>query len=138
LKTGAHTIGSSHCGRFSHRIHNFSRSSRIDPTLNPAYAMELRQMCPENVDPRIAINMDPATFDTFDNAYYKNLIEGKGMFTSDQQLLTDARSRATVNLFASNNAAFGNAFAQAMIKLGRVGVLTGNKGEIRVDCSRPN
>ncbi|KZV14232.1 peroxidase 16 [Dorcoceras hygrometricum] len=136
--SGAHTIGSSHCGRFSHRIHNFSRSSSIDPTLNPAYAMELRQMCPENVDPRIAINMDPATFDTFDNAYYKNLIEGKGMFTSDQQLLTDARSRATVNLFASNNAAFGNAFAQAMIKLGRVGVLTGNKGEIRVDCSRPN
>ncbi|XP_073318146.1 peroxidase 16-like [Primulina huaijiensis] len=136
--SGAHTIGFSHCGRFSHRIYNFSRSNSIDPTLNMAYAMQLRQTCPKNVDPRIAINMDPATSNTFDNAYYKNLIEGKGLFTSDQELFTDARSRATVNLFASNSAAFGDAFAQAMIKLGRIGVLTGKKGEIRIDCSMPN
>ncbi|XP_073153589.1 peroxidase 16-like [Henckelia pumila] len=136
--SGAHTIGFSHCGRFSHRIYNFSRSSSIDPTLNTAYAMQLREMCPRNVDPRIAINMDPATFNTFDNAYYRNLIEGKGLFTSDQELFTDSRSRATVNLFASNSAAFGDAFALAMIKLGRIGVLTGNKGEIRIDCSKPN
>lgn len=103
-----------------------------------AYAIQLQQMCPKDVDSRIAINMDPATFNTFDNGYYKNLIEGKGLFTSDQELFTNARSRATVNLFASNSAAFGDAFAQAMIKLGRIGVLTGKKGEIRIDCSKPN
>lgn len=135
---GAHTIGFSHCNRFSKRIYNFSPKNRIDPSLNLQYAFQLRKMCPLNVDPRIAINMDPTTPRTFDNAYYKNLQQGKGLFVSDQVLFTDPRSRPTVDLFASNNAAFQNAFVSAITKLGRVGVLTGNKGEIRRDCSRVN
>lgn len=95
-------------------------------------------MCPINVDPRIAINMDPATPNTFDNAYFKNLQGGRGLFSSDQVLFTDSRSKATVNQFALNGAAFNRAFVLAMTKLGRVGVLTGNQGEIRNDCTRPN
>ncbi|MFS7991662.1 putative peroxidase [Helianthus anomalus] len=95
-------------------------------------------MCPVNVDPRIAINMDPTTPQTFDNAYYKNLEQGKGLFSSDQVLFTDKRSRPTVNLFASNKNAFNQAFVNAITKLGRVGVLTGNQGEIRRDCTRVN
>ncbi|KAK7265240.1 hypothetical protein RJT34_32857 [Clitoria ternatea] len=136
--SGAHTIGFSHCNRFSKRIYNFSPRSRIDPTLNLQYAFQLRQMCPIKVDPRIAIDMDPVTPQKFDNQYFKNLQQGKGLFTSDQVLFTDARSKATVNLFASNEAAFQNAFVSAITKLGRVGVKTGNDGEIRIDCTRPN
>lgn len=136
--SGAHTIGFSHCGKFSKRIYNFSPRSSIDPTLNFRYALQLRQMCPINVDPRIAINMDPTTPQTFDNAYYKNLQQGKGLFVSDQTLFSDPRSRATVNLFASNNAAFQQAFVTAITKMGRIGVKTGNQGEIRIDCTRPN
>ncbi|KAI3440110.1 Peroxidase [Psidium guajava] len=136
--SGAHTIGFSHCGKFSRRIYNFSPARRIDPTLNFGYALQLRQMCPIKVDPRIAINMDPATPRSFDNAYYKNLQQGKGLFTSDQTLFSDPRSRATVNLFASNNAAFQQAFVAAITRMGRFGVKTGNQGEIRIDCSRPN
>ncbi|KAK6248047.1 hypothetical protein QUC31_019612 [Theobroma cacao] len=136
--SGAHTLGFSHCGRFSNRIYNFSPRREIDPTLNFAYALQLRQMCPRNVDPRIAINMDPTTPRTFDNVYYKNLQQGKGLFTSDQILFTDRRSRNTVKLFASNNGAFQNAFVAAITKLGRAGVLTGNQGEIRRDCTQPN
>ncbi|KAL5549258.1 hypothetical protein UlMin_004489 [Ulmus minor] len=136
--SGAHTIGFSHCNRFSKRIFNFSPRSPIDPTLNTAYAFQLRQMCPLRVDPRIAINMDPTTSRTFDNVYFKNLQQGKGLFTSDQILFTDTRSRAIVNSFASNGAAFNQAFINAMTKLGRVGVLTGRQGEIRLDCSTVN
>ncbi|XP_022728788.1 peroxidase 45-like [Durio zibethinus] len=136
--SGAHTIGFSHCGRFSNRIYNFSPRNRIDPSLNSAYALQLRQMCPINVDPRTAIDMDPMTPRTFDNAYFKNLQQGMGLFTSDQTLFTDPRSRSTVNLFASSNAAFQNAFVTAVTKLGQVGVLAGNKGEIRRDCTQPN
>ncbi|XP_023765343.1 peroxidase 16 [Lactuca sativa] len=133
--SGAHTLGFSHCGQFSKRIYT---KSGIDRTLNTKYALQLRQMCPVNVDPRIAINMDPTTPRTFDNVYYQNLQQGKGLFISDQILYTDNRSRPTVNLFASNNNAFNQAFVAAMTKLGRVGVLTGNQGEIRRDCSRVN
>ncbi|XP_041021773.1 peroxidase 16-like [Juglans microcarpa x Juglans regia] len=136
--SGAPTIGSSHCSRFSKRIHRFSLQNRIDPTLNLTYALQLRQMCSLRVDPRNAINMDPTTPRSFYNAYYRNLQQGKGLFISDQVLFTDARSKPTVNLFASNNDAFRRAFVSAITKLGSVGVKTGNQGEIRKDCTRVN
>lgn len=136
--SGAHTIGFSHCSKFSNRIYNFSSQSRIDPTLDRQYAAQLQQMCPTNVDPRIAVNMDPATPRTFDNVYYRNLVQGKGLFTSDQVLFSDPRSGATVSSWASNPAAFNNAFIQAMTKLGRLGVKTGRNGNIRFDCGRFN
>ncbi|CAN6562869.1 unnamed protein product [Malus baccata var. baccata] len=129
--SGAHTLGFSHCNQFSNRIY----SNPVDPTLNKTYATQLQQMCPKNVDPDIAINMDPTTPRKFDNVYFQNLVEGKGLFTSDQVLYTDSRSQPTVRTWAENNAAFNEAFITAMTKLGRVGVKTGNNGNIRRDCS---
>lgn len=134
----AHTLGFSHCNKFANRIYNFSRQNPVDPTLNKAYAAQLQAMCPKKVDPRIAINMDPNTPRTFDNAYYKNLVEGKGLFTSDQILFTDPRSKSTVMAWAGNKAAFEKAFIAAMTKLGRVGVKTGTNGNIRRNCAAFN
>ncbi|KAJ0980273.1 hypothetical protein J5N97_008528 [Dioscorea zingiberensis] len=133
--SGAHTLGFSHCNRFANRIYGFSSGNPIDPSLNQTYAKQLQDMCPKNVDPSIAINMDPVTPQTFDNQYYKNLQEGKGLFTSDQTLFTDSRSKSTVNTWAQNSAAFQQAFIGAMTRLGRVGVKTGRNGNIRRDCS---
>lgn len=95
-------------------------------------------MCPVNVDPRIAINMDPETPNTFDNVYFRNLVNGKGLFSSDQVLFTSPISRGTVINFANSQSSFFNAFASAMVKLGRTGVKTGSQGEIRRDCTRFN
>ncbi|KAK1307030.1 Peroxidase 45 [Acorus calamus] len=136
--SGAHTLGFSHCSKFSNRIYSFSQTSRVDPSLDGGYAQQLMQMCPRNVDPRIAINMDPSTPRTFDNAYYKNLVGKKGLFTSDQVLFDNFLSRQTVVNFANNQRSFFNAFSVAMVKLGRTGVKTGFQGEIRRDCSRFN
>jgi peroxidase len=136
--SGAHTIGFSHCSRFSNRIYNFRSKNKLDPTINPYYAKQLQTMCPKNIDRRVAINMDPTTAHIFDNTYYKNLQQGKGLFTSDQILFTDQRSRSIVNLFASNQKAFRQAFVAAITKLGRVGVKSGRQGEIRHDCAMVN
>ncbi|KAG4931126.1 hypothetical protein AAZX31_17G187100 [Glycine max] len=136
--SGAHTIGFSHCSQFSKRIYNFRRRKSIDHTLNPTYAKQLQQVCPKNVDPRLAIDMDPVTPRTFDNQYYKNLQQGRGLLASDQALFTHKRTRDLVNLFASNNTAFEASFVSAMMKLGRIGVKTGNQGEIRHDCTMIN
>lgn len=95
-------------------------------------------MCPEEVDSRIAISMDQTTPQTFDNVYYKNLERGRGLFTSDQTLFTHKRSRDIVRLFAFNSTAFEIAFVDAITKLGRIGVKTGNQGEIRGDCTIVN
>ncbi|OMP01848.1 Plant peroxidase [Corchorus olitorius] len=131
--SAAHTVGFSHCSKFSSRIF-----PTVDPTLNQTYAKELQTMCPKNVDPRIAINMDPNTPRQFDNVYYKNLIQGKGLFTSDQVLFTDARSKPIVNAWATNATAFNEAFINAITKLGRVGVKTGKNGNIRRNCGAFN
>ncbi|KAK1291663.1 Peroxidase 45 [Acorus calamus] len=133
--SGAHTIGFAHCNRFSKRLYKFSKTRRVDPSLNPGLAGQLRDMCPPNVDPRIGVTLDPDTPQTFDNHYYTNLQKGMGLLTSDQVLFNDPRARPTVNLFASNATAFEEAFARAMTKLGRVGVKTGGEGEVRRDCN---
>ncbi|XP_010484504.1 PREDICTED: peroxidase 73-like [Camelina sativa] len=132
--SAAHTLGFAHCGKVFNRIYNFNRTHSVDPTLNKAYAKELQLACPKKVDPRIAINMDPTTPRKFDNLYFKNLQQGKGLFTSDQVLFTDGRSRPTVDAWAKNSVAFNKAFVTAMTKLGRVGVKTRRNGNIRRDC----
>ncbi|KAI3880258.1 hypothetical protein MKX03_031754 [Papaver bracteatum] len=136
--SGAHTVGFSHCERISKRLYSFTPSSPIDPSLDSNYAKQLLSDCPTDVDPNIAINIDPATPRRFDNMYYQNLVQGKGLFTSDQVLYTNPASRDTVNEFARNTFNFNRAFSNAMVKLGRVGVKTGNQGEIRRDCTAFN
>ncbi|KAH6803887.1 root hair specific 19 [Perilla frutescens var. frutescens] len=136
--SACHTVGFSHCSKFANRIYNFTKQNPVDPTLNKQYATQLQNMCPRNVDQRIAIDMDPTTPRKFDNAYFKNLIQGKGLFTSDQVLFTDSRSKNTVNAWASDPKSFNTAFIQAITNLGRVGVKTGKNGNIRFDCGRFN
>lgn len=136
--SGAHTLGFSHCSRFANRLYSFSPASAVDPSLNPAYAQQLMAACPQNVDPNIAIDMDPQTPNTFDNVYYQNLVAGKGLFTSDEVLFTDSRSQPMVNDFANNPGDFNAAFITAMRKLGQTGVKIGNQGEIRRDCTSFN
>ncbi|XXG78440.1 hypothetical protein AAC387_Pa08g2387 [Persea americana] len=136
--SGAHTVGFSHCNRFANRLYSFSATSPVDPSLNSSYAQQLMMACPRNVDPTIAIDMDPNTPNTFDNMYYKNLINGEGLFTSDEVLFLDPASQPTVTDFATSPGNFVAAFAAAMKKLGRVGVKTGRQGEIRRDCTAFN
>ncbi|KAK0606384.1 hypothetical protein LWI29_037168 [Acer saccharum] len=132
--SAAHTVGFSHCGKFSNRIYNFNSKTRVDPTINKAYVTQLQGMCPRKVDDRIAINMDPISPNKFDNTYFKNLQNGMGLFTSDQILNEDPRSKPTVNAWAASSTAFEKAFVTAITKLGRVGVKTGRNGKIRSDC----
>lgn len=136
--SAAHTVGFSHCSKFSNRIYNFSGQNPVDPTLNKSYATQLQSDCPKDVDPRIAINMDPNTPQIFDNMFFKNLQQGKGLFTSDEVLFTDARSKPTVNKWARNATDFQRVFVNAITRLGRVGVKTGNNGNIRRDCAAFN
>ncbi|KAK8607327.1 hypothetical protein V6N13_053068 [Hibiscus sabdariffa] len=136
--SGAHTLGFAHCSRFANRLYSFSPSSPVDPDLNATYAQQLMQACPRNVDPLIAINMDPVTPRTFDNTYFKNLVNKMGLFTSDEVLFTNKASQATVIGFANNPGNFNGAFVAAIRKLGRVGVKTGQAGQIRVDCTAFN
>ncbi|WOL01674.1 peroxidase 51 [Canna indica] len=128
--SGAHTVGLVHCKLFANRLYD-----RVDPTMNPNLAAQLKKLCPKNVDPNIAVALDPSTPFKFDNQYFKNLQQGMGLLTSDQVLYTDDRSRRIVNALAQNATSFDKYFTYAMTKLGRVGVKTGSNGNIRRDCA---
>lgn len=136
--SGAHTVGFAHCSRFKKRLYNYNSTMRTDPSFNKYYAQQLKVACPPNVGPTIAVNMDPLSPVTFDNKYYNNLVNGLGLFTSDQVLYTDVASKKTVEEFNASQDQFFKAFVDSMIKLGRVDVKTGSAGEIRRDCTAFN
>ena len=127
MNPGAHTLGAADCVFFQSRI-------GTDPTMDPAFGAQLKNTC---AGQSFAF-LDAATPSGFDNSYFKNLQAGKGLLGSDQVLYTDQRSRGTVNYYASSQGTFFYDFANAMTKLGRVGVKTAANGEIRRDCRTPN
>lgn len=98
--------------------------------MNPTFASRLRSVCPAgNKVKNAGSPLDSSNF-VFDNAYYKLILQGKSIFSSDQALLTIPKTKALVSKFASSQEAFENAFVESMIKMSS---LTGGK-EIRLDC----
>ncbi|KAG6515633.1 peroxidase 5-like [Zingiber officinale] len=135
--SGAHTIGIAHCSAFASRLYNSSSSSGVDPTLDAAYAAQLKQQCP-TAGSDTEVQMDPPSELGFDNSYYQGILRHRGLFTSDQTLVSTPAAAAQVNLFARNSAIFTRRFAAAMVRMGSIGVLTGSNGEIRTNCRVPN
>lgn len=136
---GAHTIGFAQCFTFKRRLFDFKGSGNPDPTLDSSLLSSLRTTCP-NVD---ASNtklapLDSATSSMFDNSYYKNLLSNSGLLESDQALMGDQRSAAMVNSYSQYPYLFNKDFGESMIKLGNIGVLTGQAGEIRKKCGFVN
>ncbi|KAJ7955529.1 Peroxidase [Quillaja saponaria] len=138
--SGAHTFGRARCNTFNDRLNNFQNTSNPDPTLDATYLQTLRQACPEGGDGSRLNNLDPTTPDGFDNNYFTNLQNNRGLLGSDQVLLstTGAATIDIVNRFANSQTDFFNSFAQSMIKMGNISPLTGSNGEIRTDCKRVN
>ncbi len=111
--SGAHTVGASHCLKFSNRVFNFSSTSKVDPSMDPSYAQNLQKQCTENTDPNYLVVMEPQSPPTFDNKYYQDLVARKGLLASDQALYTDPSTRATVVDYANNQGDLYSAFASA-------------------------
>ncbi|GLJ51749.1 hypothetical protein SUGI_1099790 [Cryptomeria japonica] len=129
---GAHTVGRTHCGNLVHRLY-----PKVDPTLNPEYAVYLKGRCPTtNPDPEAVVyaRNDRGTPMKFDNSYYKNLMKNKGLLVVDQQLLLDPRTSPYVEKMAQDNQYFFSQFSRALTILSENNPLTGNNGEIRKDC----
>ncbi|KAK9220805.1 hypothetical protein WN944_009229 [Citrus x changshan-huyou] len=138
--SGAHTFGRAQCRTFSDRLFNFSNTGNPDPTLNTTLLQQLRQLCPQGGNGSVLTNLDVTTPDLFDNKYFFNLQIRKGLLQSDQELFSTpgADTAAIVNVFSSNQAAFFQSFVISMIRMGNLRPLTGNQGEIRLNCRRVN
>ncbi|GLJ14692.1 hypothetical protein SUGI_0238070 [Cryptomeria japonica] len=135
--SGAHTIGSAHCNTFSSRLFNFNSTSSPDPTIEQSMLGNLQSLCPDgSSDPNTLAPLDSVTKDTFDNYYFKNLQNSKGVLQSDQALFStpNASTALYVNYYSNFPNAFFMDFRVSMMKLANLNVLTGYNGEIRKNC----
>ncbi|XP_015963579.1 peroxidase 64 [Arachis duranensis] len=128
--SGGHTLGFAHCSSFSKRVHNFDATHDWDPSINPSFAVQLKSICPlKNQAKNAGTIMDPSST-SFDNTYYKLILQHKALFTSDQVLLDSQEGKNLVFKFAASKKAFYEAFVNAMIRMSSI-----NGGqEIRKDC----
>ncbi|XP_006598350.3 peroxidase 54, partial [Glycine max] len=138
--SGGHTFGRARCSTFINRLYNFNNTGNPGPTLNTTYLELLRARCPQNATENNLTSLDLTTPDQFDNRYYSNLQQLNGLLQSDQELFSTpgADTIPIVNSFISNQNTFFANFRVSMIKMGNIGVLTGDEGEIRSQCNFVN
>lgn len=105
--------------------------------MDKTFAKDLKRTCPTS-DTDKTVPQDIRSPNKFDNKYYVDLMNRQGLFTSDQDLYTDKRTRGIVTDFAVNEGLFFEKFVIAMVKMGQMSVLTGTQGEIRGNCSIRN
>ena len=138
LYIGGHTVGVSHCSTIASRLYNFTGKGDTDPTLDPKYVPHLKSKC-KPTDTTTLLEMDPGSVKTFDEDYYTIVSKRRGLFESDAALLNDKQTSAYVKLQAkSHGATFFKDFSDSMVKMGKIGVLTGKNGEIRKHCALIN
>ncbi|KAG8503471.1 hypothetical protein CXB51_001443 [Gossypium anomalum] len=124
--SGSHTIGQAQCVTFRDRI--YSNGSDIDA----GFASTRGRNCPAtfpNGNGNLA-PLDLVTPNSFDNNYFRNLLQKKGLLQSDQVLFSGGYQRLQKEPF--------NFQIRFMIKMGDIEPLTGSAGIIRRICSRVN
>ncbi|CAL5427606.1 unnamed protein product [Camellia sinensis] len=110
--SGSRTIGQAQCFTFRNRI--YDNGSNIDA----GFASTLNS----NLAP-----LDLVTPNSYDNNYFKNLIQKKGLLPSDQVLFNGGSTDNIVLEYSKNPSTFNSDFALAMIKMGDIKSLSPDK-----------
>ncbi|XP_044967034.1 peroxidase 46-like isoform X2 [Hordeum vulgare subsp. vulgare] len=136
--SGGHTIGSAHCGTFRERFRADANGSMVpvDSTMNAEYATELMRACAASGS--AAVGCDDGSAEAFDNRYFSNLLDGRGLLRTDAVLVQNATTRARVAAFAQSQDSFFGSWAGSFARLTTLGVKTGSDGEVRRLCSSVN
>lgn len=137
-QTGSHTMGKARCVSFKQRIYQENSEENLDyHRRDKIFRRVLRSICPESGRDDAIAPLDFKTPSRFDNHYFHNIIEGKGLLESDNVLVSqdyEGVIREHVWSYAKNQEYFFDSFAKSIIKMGNIHVLTGDKGEIRKSC----
>lgn len=131
---GGHTLGFSHCSSFHARLFHFNSLNEVDPTIDGTFAQTLQTVCPERNKNQSAGAFLDSTSTNFDNRYYVEILQGKGIFSSDQSLFSDPETHALVNFYANDEHAFFANFVISMTRMGNIALKTDQDGEIRKRC----
>ncbi|XP_024978027.1 peroxidase 72-like [Cynara cardunculus var. scolymus] len=129
--SGSHTIGNARCTSFRQRLYSQKGYEQTDQL----FAARLRANCPQSGGDQNLFFLDSGSPMKFDNGYYKNLMDSKGVLSSDQILFAENKeTMEVVKEYAANEEMFFQQFAKSMVKMGNISPLTGYRGQIRKDC----
>nr|XP_016432863.1 PREDICTED: peroxidase 43-like [Nicotiana tabacum] len=122
------------------RLYNFFPGGGSDPSINPSLLPELMATCPQNGNVNVRLPIDEGSSDAFDNQILQNIRSGFAVLRSDASLYEDVVTRSVVDSYFGMfspflGISFEADFANAMVKMGRIDVLTGFQGTIRRVCS---
>ncbi|KAG4923578.1 hypothetical protein AAZX31_18G054700 [Glycine max] len=129
--SGAHTTGQAKCQFFRGRIYN-------ETNIDSDFATSAKSNCPSTDGDSNLSPLDVTTNVLFDNAYFKNLVNKKGLLHSDQQLFSGGSTDSQVTTYSTSSSTFYADFASAMVKMGNLSPLTGSSGQIRTNCRNVN
>ncbi|XP_057956664.1 cationic peroxidase 1-like [Malania oleifera] len=137
--SGSHTVGSAQCFVFRNRVYN-------DTNINKSFASYLQKICPKRGQDSNLQPLDSGfPLNRFDNNYYKNLLQNKGLLHSDQELYNDGTGGFSFNnimvwYYSLDQNVFMNEFGKSMINMGNicVSIPHHDKYEVRRDCRRLN
>ncbi|XVF13559.1 hypothetical protein REPUB_Repub08aG0217600 [Reevesia pubescens] len=136
--SGGHTLGKSRCSSFRQGVYDINIEEKYDKYKRyRTFRRTLRSICPNSGRDNAIAPLDFSTPAKFDNNYYVNIVEGKGLLISDNVLVTEDHEgeiRKLVWAFASNQELFFSSFVNSVVKMGNINVLTGIEGEIRKNC----
>lgn len=133
---GAHTFGQAKCAVFSNRLFNFTGAGTPDATLETSLLSNLQTVCPLGGNNNATAPLDRNSTDAFDNNYFKNLLEGKGLLSSDQILFSSDlavnTTKRLVEAYSRSQNLFFRDFTCSMIRMGNIA--NGASGEVRKNC----
>ncbi|XP_060169254.1 peroxidase N1-like [Lycium barbarum] len=139
---GGHTIGTTSCIVFRDRLYNFNDTGRPDPSIDASFLPQLQAQCPEDGDGSKRVALDDGSEKRFDNSFFKNLKDKRGIMLSDQLLWTDNTTNNLVRRFLGIRGLLGLTFSvefgKSMVKMSNIGVKSDSDGEIRKHCSAFN
>ncbi|KAI3719733.1 hypothetical protein L6452_20637 [Arctium lappa] len=111
-----------------------SQSSTPSPT-GIRVSTNLRANCPATGGDANLEPLDLVTPNSFDNNYFSNLAQRRGLLISDQTLFNGGSADSIVQGYIDNPASFASDFAAAMVAMGDIDPLTGTAGVIRTVCN---
>lgn len=123
---------------FRKRIYDISMEERYDKYKRyTTFRKILQSICPKSGRDNQFTPLDHTTPARFDNHYYVNLLEGRGLLFSDNSLVAQDHEGEIIKqvwAFAADQDLFFASFVNSIIRMGNINVLTGQEGEIRKNC----
>ena len=136
FRIGGHTAGVARCRFFQDRL--YSNTKQFDPNMDKNLRQQLMLTCPPNgakPDNVAFLDQNASSWYKLDPSFYNQISRNRGILPIDQALARDSRTSFFVKQLSDANV-FNTKFANAMIKLQALDVLTGNQGQIRKVCSK--